>query len=74
MSSALYHFSALQYDNLIAIANGAQPMGDNQASAAPAPQTVIDCLFGVWIQSAGGFIENQDARPARQSARAISSR
>ena len=58
MSSALHYSSAFQHDNFVAIANGAEPMSHNQASAAPAPETVIDRLFGVRIESAGGFIEN----------------
>ena len=62
VSSPLYDDPTLKNDDLVTVPNRAQAMGDDKARAAPSPQVIVDYLFGVGIQSAGSFVENQDAR------------
>ena len=63
--SALHDSPALQDDDLVAISNGAESMGNDQASASAAAKVVVDQLLRLRIESAGGFIEDQNAWSAR---------
>ena len=61
VSSALYDSAAGEDDDLVAVANRREPVGDDQAGAAAAAQVVVDDRFGLRVERAGGFVENQQA-------------
>ncbi len=70
---ALNDVAATQDDDLVAIADRGQPVGDDQAGAASPTQIVIDDALGPRVQRARGLIEDHQAGVARR-ARAIWSR
>ena len=57
---------AAEHDDLVAVADGAQAVGDDQAGASPAPEVVVDDGLGLGVQRAGGLVEHQQARVADQ--------
>ena len=63
---ALDDLPLVQDDDLVAVADGAQPVGDDQAGAAPPAQVVVDALLGRGIQGAGRLVQHQDAGGQRQ--------
>ena len=67
--AALHDLAALQHDDLVAVANGAEPVGDDQAGAAAAAQVVVDRLFGRRIERAGGFVEDENRGIVDERAR-----
>jgi hypothetical protein len=64
----LHDLTTVQDDNFIAVTNGAEAMGDDQASAAAAAKVVIDQFFGLRVKRAGCLIEDNNAWPANQRA------
>jgi len=50
----------LEHDNFVAIAYRTEPMRDNDAGAAPAPQVVVDGLFGDRIQCGRGLVHHKN--------------
>ncbi len=46
-------------DDLISIANGAEPMSDDDAGAPPAAEVVVDDLLGLGVERTRGLVENQ---------------
>ena len=66
MSAALDDAPAGQHDDLVAIADGAQAVGDDQAGAAPTAEVVVDDGLGLGVQGAGGLVEHQQAGIADQ--------
>ena len=45
--AALHDLAALHDDDLVGVANRAQPVRDDDARAAAAPQALVDVLLGV---------------------------
>ena len=68
MGSALDDASAAQDNDQVAIANGGQPVRDDQASAPAPPQVVIDDPFGLRVERARGLVEYQKGWVADESA------
>src|SRR6185436_16111225 len=66
MDSAFRDFAVIQYNDLVAVPNRAEPVGNDQTGATAAAKIVIDDLFGDRVQGAGGFIQNQQRRIADQ--------
>ena len=58
MGAPLDDLALLQHDDLVAVADRAQAMGDDDAGAAAAPQIVVDDLFGDRIERAGRLVEH----------------
>src|SRR5215470_16064198 len=52
---------AVQNDDLVAVPDGTQAMGNDQASTSPAAKAVLNELFHARIQSAGGLVQDQNA-------------
>ena len=58
MRAALHDRAPLQYDNLVAVADGGKPMGDDQAGAAAVPDIFQHDLFRNRVEGAGSFIQH----------------
>src|SRR5208337_4846803 len=56
------HTPFLQDDDLIAIADRAEPMGDDQAGTLSLVQMLKNSIFSVRVQGAGDLVEDQDDR------------
>src|ERR1017187_265879 len=69
MSAALHHASAVEHQDLLAIADGAEPVGHDHAGATQAAHIVVDGLLRGGIEGAGSFVQHQDARRSGQRAR-----
>ena len=69
--SAFANLRVLDHENSVRLANGAQMMRDHDArpSFHQPVQRLHHRLLGRWIQSRGGFVENQDRRVADDRAR-----
>ena len=52
----------------VAVADGAQAVGDDQARASPTAEVVVDDRLGLGVERAGGLVEHQQARVADQRA------
>ncbi len=74
MRPLLHDPPVAHHEDLVTIANRAEPVGDDDAGASPAPEIVVNRLFDDRIQRRGGLVEDDHGRIARQRSRAISSR
>src|SRR5690606_37649343 len=54
--AALGGLATFEQDDFIGITDGAEPMCDDEAGAAAAPQVIVDCLLGAGVERAGGLI------------------
>src|SRR3990167_2158418 len=66
---ALFHqFAFVQHDDAVALAHGAQAMGNDKyrTTFADVQHVVLDDAFGFIVEGAGGFVKNQDARVVQQ--------
>src|ERR1700730_4941294 len=73
MRAALNDLPVFEDNNFVAITNGAQAMGHDQARATASAKVLIDELFGCGIQSAGRFVEDQEGGRINQGARDLES-
>ena len=69
MRAALNNLAELQNDDLVAISDGTQSVGNNQTRAAASPKVVVDCLFGAGVECARRFVEDEERWIADQGAR-----
>src|SRR2546427_10542053 len=60
--SPLHDAAALHHDDLVAVADRAEAMRDDEARTATPPEIVVDLLFDRRIERARRFIEHKDAR------------
>src|SRR3989304_177312 len=67
--AALDHFPPIQYDDLIAVANGTETMRNDETGAATPSEVVVDAFFGYRIERAGGFVQHENRRGAAPGAR-----
>ena len=67
MGPALDFTTAVEHDDQVAVPDGAEAMGDDQASDASAAQGFVDAQFGEGIERAGRLVENQDGGIRHQS-------
>ena len=56
MRASLDYLAALQDDNLVAVPDGGQAMGDYDAGNAPIPDGVDHLIFRLGIQGGGGLV------------------
>jgi len=64
----LDHRAPVEHDDLVAVADRAQAMGDDQARAPAPPQVVVHPPFGGRVEGGGGLVEHQDRGVAGQGA------
>ena len=57
MGAALDHLAAVHDQDFLAVADGAQAMGHDDAGASAAAQAAIDEQLGQRIQGAGPFVQ-----------------
>ena len=64
MGALLHQGALIHHQDLIGVAQGSEPMGDEQHRAAPVclHQVAGHLLLGYPIEGAGGLIENQQPR------------
>lgn len=55
-------------DNFVGIADGGEPVGDDEGRATAAAQIVVNFLFDERVEGAGGFIEEEDGRISGEGA------
>lgn len=67
MDSALNNLTPFQNDDFIAVPDGAQAVGNDNAGAAAPANALINYLFRQGIQGAGCLIQDQDGRITSQS-------
>ena len=72
--AALHHSPRVQDDDLVAVSDRRQPVGDDQARAASPAEVVVDDPLGPGIKRARGLVEHRAGSVRRTSARAICSR
>ena len=58
----------LEHDNAIGAADGAQPMGDDDARGIHRRQAFPDDRLGTVVEGAGCLVEEDQARPTDQRA------
>src|SRR5256885_5774926 len=59
--SALHHRAVPEHQDLVAVPDRAQPVGDDDAGAAAPAQVLVDGQLGLRVQRAGRLVEHQDA-------------
>src|SRR3954464_10682174 len=62
------HAAFLQHDDLVAVADRAQAMGDDDARAAASPDALVDLLLDPRIERRGCLVEDQHRGIAGESA------
>ena len=64
-------FAIVDDQHLVGIADGAQAVGNDKTGAAfhQAQQRFLDARLGAGIDTAGGFIQNQNGRVSQDGAR-----
>ena len=60
MGAPLHNLSLVQHDDLVAVPDGAQPVGDNDAGNAPRVDGLDDLILGPRVQGAGGLVHDAD--------------
>ena len=73
MGSPFDDLALLQHDDLVAVADRAEAVRDDDAGAAAPPQIVIDDLFGDRIERAGRFVEHDQRGIGNQRPRDLDS-
>src|SRR5581483_4315904 len=70
MRSRLDDAAIVHHDDEIRVANRAQAVSDDQRRAPfeDAIEILLDCPLALVVQSAGGFVEDEDARIAEERA------
>lgn len=68
VAASLDDLAVLHDDDLIAVADGGQPVGYDHAGTAPAFDIVHDLFFHKGIQGAGGLVHDQNRRVGDQRA------
>src|SRR5262249_14387268 len=71
--AAFCDLALLQYDDLVAITNGAQAVRDDDAGASATPQIVVDLLFNDRIECSRRLVEHDQRRIANQRPRNLDS-
>jgi hypothetical protein len=68
MRAVLDNASLLEYQNGVCRAHGRQAMGDEKHGTVPTHlgEVALDNGFGLVIERAGGFVEDEDARVTHQ--------
>ena len=71
MRALFDNFSVVDHDDLISIADGAQPVRDHEAGAAlhQTQQRLLNARFGAGIDAARRLVEDLDAGVGQHSAR-----
>src|SRR5262245_59304635 len=68
MRAALGDLPTVEDDDLVAVADRAQAVGDDDARAAAATDAGVDRGFGGAVERARGFVEDEDARVVDEAA------
>ena len=58
-------FAVVQHQDPVAVLDGAEPVGDDEAGAVQAVQGFRNLFLGLVVQGGCGFVEDQDFRPGR---------
>ena len=66
VGAALDDPALVEDDDLVAVADGAQAVGDDQAGAAAAAEVVVDERLGHRVERAGRLVEDEQRRVADQ--------
>ncbi len=61
MGAALNDPALVQDDDLVAVPDGGEAVGDDQAGAAPPAQVPVDELLGQGVEGAGGLVQDEEA-------------
>src|SRR5258706_13693358 len=62
MRAASFHLPVRQHDDLIAVADRAVAMCDDDATAATTADILVDLLLDYWVESGGRLIKHQKPR------------
>ena len=73
MCSTLKNFPILEHDNLIAISDRTQTVGNHDACTAALSDIFNDLLFGVCVERARSLIENEHGGIEEKSTRNLKS-
>ena len=68
MGPAFDDAALLEHDDLVAVADRAQPVGDDQAGTAPAAEVEVDRQLGLRVERARRLVEHEHRRLQRQRA------
>src|SRR5690349_10690940 len=66
VGSSFHGRPGVEDDDFVAVPDGAQTMGDDDAGAAAPTQVRADALLGAGVEGAGGLVEDEDGRGADQ--------
>ena len=68
MAAAFDHPAAVDDEDLVGVANGAQPVSDDdgRAAAEQHPHGALDALLALRVHAAGGLVQDEDARVGEQ--------
>ena len=69
VSSSLDDLAEVHDDDLVAVPNGRQAVGDDQAGAAASPQVIHHALLGRGVECTRGFVKHQERRVLGQRSR-----
>ena len=68
MFTALYHLAVVKDDDLVAVADSGEPVGDDDAGDTALLDRVCDLIFRSRVQGARRLVHNDDVRVLRQHA------
>ena len=70
MRAAFHDLAVVEHQHLVGVADGAQPVGDDEAGAAlpAALQGRLDQPLGARVHAGRGFVQDQDARVRQRGA------
>src|SRR3954447_25357830 len=60
--TSLHDFASREHDDLVAVANGAEPVGDDHARTSAAPHVGVDDSLGLGIECTSCFVQDKDRR------------
>src|SRR6266566_658325 len=69
MRATLHDHAAVQHDDLVAVANRAEPVRHDETGAAAPAQIVVNQAFGRGIECTGRFIEDEEGGVIHKGAR-----
>lgn len=73
VSTPLNDFARREHNDLVAITNGAEPVGNDDARAAPPAKVVIEAVFRQRIEGTRRFVKDKDARIDSKRSRNLES-
>src|SRR5436305_981310 len=68
MLSPFNNLPSLEHEDLFAVPNRAEAVGNDEAGTAASPHRVIDHQLSSGIERSGGFVQHQDPRINRKSS------